>query len=80
MTSPKKGKLPSPKPETERRYLELLLHPLDACATYKPKFGTSTRKELVSTNSKPSMVATHFIIGSGWILISCMQPTKLLAE
>jgi hypothetical protein len=28
------------EPSTEQRYLNLLLDPLDACANYKPKFGT----------------------------------------
>lgn len=29
-----------PPPDAEQRYLNLLLDPLDACAQYKPKFGT----------------------------------------
>ncbi len=33
--------------ETEKRYLELLLEPLDKCAAYKPKFGSS-RSESIS--------------------------------
>lgn len=30
-----------PPPDSEKRYLNLLLDPLDACAKYKPKFGTN---------------------------------------
>jgi hypothetical protein len=30
----------APSPEWEEKYLNLLLDPLDACANYKPKFGT----------------------------------------
>jgi len=30
-----------PPPDSERRYLNLLLDPLNACSRYKPKFGTN---------------------------------------
>lgn len=41
MSPPPTGKLYLPDPGQEQRYLNLLLDPLDACATYKPKFGTN---------------------------------------
>jgi len=37
---PKQKRRYLPPPDSERRYLNLLLDPLDACAKYKPKFGT----------------------------------------
>jgi hypothetical protein len=37
---PRPRRLYLPPPEAEQRYLNLLLDPLDACAHYKPKFGT----------------------------------------
>ncbi len=40
MATPIPRKLYLPPPEREQFYLTLLLGPLDACANYKPKFGT----------------------------------------
>ncbi len=37
---PRAKRLYLPPPEAEQRYLNLLLDPVDACAQYKPKFGT----------------------------------------
>src|SRR5437762_1771607 len=37
---PRSKRLYLPPPEAEQGYLNLLLDPLDACAQYKPKFGT----------------------------------------
>jgi hypothetical protein len=37
---PRPKRLYLPPPDSEQRYLNLLLDPLDACARYQPKFGT----------------------------------------
>lgn len=44
MATPVTNKLYVPQPDRELHYLNLLLDPLDACANYKPKFGTDNEE------------------------------------
>jgi len=64
---PRPRRLYLPPPESEQRYLNLLLDPLDACAHYKPKLGTEDKKGVSLEQFKRvrSRVALRFSEKSG---------------